>query len=258
MFTIGADPEVFLVNKENVLVSAIDKVGGSKHFPRPLPIGKGFAVQEDNVALEYNIPAAENKQQFIDNITLVMQYLSDEISVHNLTFSKLSAAAFPVSELLDPRAMEFGCDPDFNAWKDGAINPKPKADDHTLRSCGGHVHLGYEFADKDHIIKTVKLLDLYLAIPSLFMDDGDLRRKLYGAPGAYRRKSFGLEYRVLSNFWVFNPDYIGWVYDNVGLALESSIDPDKYSIPIQKAINENNKDIASSLIKQFNIPVIYA
>ena len=52
-FTIGADPEVFL-ERNNIPVSSIGKIGGTKY--EPIHIQDGIFLQEDNVTVEYNIP----------------------------------------------------------------------------------------------------------------------------------------------------------------------------------------------------------
>src|SRR6266850_5320353 len=145
-FTLGADPECFLGNSTGV-ISGIGKIGGSKRYPMPLPLGDGFAVQEDNVALEFNIPASDGKDKFVSNITVAMNFLEAAMKdAHGLQFVKESAVSFPDSELLHPHALEFGCDPDFNAWTNER-NPRPKAVDKNLRSCGGHIHVGVEMVD---------------------------------------------------------------------------------------------------------------
>ena len=45
-FTIGADPEIF-VGDETSVRSIVGKIGGTKEHPLGLPLGEGFAVQED-------------------------------------------------------------------------------------------------------------------------------------------------------------------------------------------------------------------
>jgi hypothetical protein len=187
---LGADPELFLVDAAGALIASCGLIGGTKAEPLPLELGDGFAVQEDNVALEYNIPASESKEQFTNNIGRAMSYLSDMVATKGLAFSKLSAALFPEDQLYHPLAQEFGCDPDFNAWKKGATNPRPKADDHTLRTCGGHVHYGMipnDLSKKD-VLQFIKHVDLFLGVPSVLLDNGELRKQLYGKAGAFRSR----------------------------------------------------------------------
>src|SRR3546814_15106496 len=50
----------------------------------------------------------------------------------------------------------------------------------------------------------VKQLDWYLGLWSLGKDKDKVRRSLYGKAGACRIKPYGVEYHVLSNFWIKN------------------------------------------------------
>jgi hypothetical protein len=252
-FSIGADPEIF-VGDATGLKSIVGTIGGTKEMPLPLPIGKGYAVQEDNVALEFNIPAARNRAAFIKSIALATGFLEqvckDQFGLH---FVKQSAAFFPEEELQTYAAQQFGCEPDYNAWTLDK-NPRPSAPDKTLRSCGGHVHVG----TKLDIIKCVQAMDLYLGVPSVLLDKGDLRKQLYGKAGAYRKKPFGFEYRTLSNFWIFDPALTGWVYDQVGHAL-NAVANDEFpqslddSDSIQHCINDNDKRMAEHLVRGYNL-----
>ncbi len=51
-------------------------------------------------------------------------------------------------------------------------------------------------------------MDLFIGITSLFLDDDNLRRSMYGKAGCFRNKSFGVEYRVVRNFWITTENYI--------------------------------------------------
>lgn len=255
LFTIGADPEVFVGN-ETGPKSIIGKIGGTKDLPLPLPIGDGFAVQEDNVALEFNIPPSGNKAEFVHNIQRATGFLQTLIKdMHGLNFVQDSAISFPKEEMEDPRAWVFGCEPDYNVWT-GKVNPKPKAEDALLRSCGGHVHIGVDGLDPTQVGKGC---DLVLGVASVFMDKGLKRKELYGKAGAVRFKPFGLEYRVLSNFWIFRPETIEWVYDGVDRVLEmvdAGVDFDEDKDAIITAINNNNTEVAEKLINKYNLRLV--
>lgn len=254
-FMIGADPEVFVGINGNVR-SIIGKVGGTKDMPLPLPIGEGFCVQEDNVALEFNIPASKGKREFVRNMVRATNFLEKLVKdQHGFNFINQSAVSFPQEELDDPRALVFGCDPDFNAWTLD-VNPRPAADDKNLRSCGGHVHVGVDDIDP---IAGVRACDLFLGVPSTIMDHGLLRKKLYGKRGAFRKKSYGFEYRTLSNFWIFQPRLIQWVYDNTERALDavkSGMNIDNEDEAIRQAIDEGNVDAANYLVHKYSLEVV--
>lgn len=253
-FTVGCDPEIFVAD-EVLPRSVIGKIGGSKEAPLPLPIGDGFAVQEDNVALEFCVPPANSRRQFIENIKLATGFLEEEIkNKYNWKFDTRSAISFPEQELNDPRAFIFGCDPDFNAWTLD-VNPRPRAKDKALRSAGGHVHIGCASMGVDPV-RVVKAMDLFAGVPSVLMDNGILRKKLYGKAGAFRPKSYGVEYRTLSNFWIFEEKYIDWVYSAVESSLQCGIDLDEYKDSIISCINKNDKVLAKKLVDQFNLKVV--
>jgi hypothetical protein len=257
-FLIGADPEVFVGDMSGVR-SIIGKIGGTKDNPLPLPIGEGFMVQEDNVALEFNIPVSRSKAEFVKNISAATKFLESAVAdAFGFKFVKQSAVSFPQEELNDPRAYVFGCEPDYNAWTCD-VNPRPQASDPNLRSCGGHVHVGVNDFDA---IAGVRACDLFLGVPAMILDadeNASKRRALYGKAGAFRKKSYGFEYRTLSNFWIFEERFVEWVHDNTGRALDAvkaGMDIDSEKDTILEAINNNNKDAALYLIKKYSLELV--
>lgn len=256
---LGCDPEVFLQDVvSGTLTSAIGKIGGTKAYPEPLPLGDGYAVQEDNVAMEFNIPPASNAKQFVESIQNTLNFLEGVVrDNYGYKISHLSAASFPEKELDNPAAKVFGCDPDFNAWT-GRRNPSPRSSDASLRSCGGHVHIG--LPESINRVTVIKAMDLFLGIPSVLMDTGELRKQLYGKAGAYREKSYGVEYRTMSNFWIFNKDLIEWVWRNTEravAAVESQLPLDELRGPILTAINRNDKELATNLVHEYGLEVLH-
>lgn len=147
---------------------------------------------------------------------------------------------------------------DYNAWLQ-CTNPRPDADGNT-RTTAGHIHLGaIELKDQSLVEQTVKVLDLFLGVPSVLIDPERERRKLYGKAGCFRfGKSYvGLEYRSLSNFWLKSEELMGWVYDNTKLAVDflnsdKTINEEDEQI-IQTAMNEYNEDYCKYLVEKYNI-----
>jgi hypothetical protein len=256
--TLGADPELFLVDTSGNYIASCGLIGGTKACPLPLDIGQGFAVQEDNVALEYNIPASASKEMFTNNIALAMKYLGDMVRTKGLAFANTSSVSFPEEQLFHPLSREFGCDPDFDAWRQGRPNPRPKADDQNLRTCGGHVHIGHTFQSRKEILDFIKMMDLFTCVPSVLLDpQGARRRELYGNPGAFRFKPYGCEYRSLSNFWTLSPTLTDWVWDATSAAMNAwqnnTINVDDLADTIQNTIKRNDRAIATDLINGFNL-----
>ena len=90
--TIGADPELFLINPDNnTLVSAIDKFGGTKDIPVPLGIGDGYNVLEDNVMVEFNIPPAFTADRFVEYIQKSLNKIEQKANAMGYDLSTLAS-----------------------------------------------------------------------------------------------------------------------------------------------------------------------
>lgn len=247
---LGADPEIFLV-RGSKLTSVVGKVPGNKWNPMQVKgLPKGFTLQEDNVALEFGIPPAGSREEFVKHIQTVLKAGKDYLK--GLSYSHKSAVIFPEDQMLTAEAHIFGCEPDFNAWT-GKENPKPKPPHPYLRSAGGHVHVETTLP----IEPVVRGLDCHLGVVSVLIDEGEQRKQLYGAAGAHRPKPYGVEYRTLSNFWVFKPKLISWVWDNTGRALEQVQKGEMfYDERIRECIDNNDKKLAKLLIKEYDLEIV--
>lgn len=253
--TIGADPEVFLFNEQE-FVSAEGKFGGTKEVPKQLN-RKGFFIQEDNVMVEFNIPPASSALELEDYIMYMLQYIKTGAIQFDCKVSTAASAEFPLHQLDTPQASMFGCDPDFNAYTLDQ-NPPIEITNEKLRTCGGHIHIGYDKPDDKLSIELIKALDITLGLPSLLKDKDKTRKEMYGSAGAYRIKKFGVEYRTLSNFWIFDKEHIKWVYSGVNAAVQlvnsgfiQMLEKDTaINTAIRNCINKGNEGLALKLIKE--------
>jgi hypothetical protein len=208
--------------KDGHVVSAIGRFGGTKHAPKAVlkSWARGFAIQEDNVLLEYNIPPASDFEEFTDSLDLIHSYIDQLLESMGLSRAKLASYSMPDEELNHPRAHVFGCEPDFNAWT-LQVNPRPQCDNPNLRSAGGHLHIGVKGGmSKSQAIATTRWLDRYLGTFLVEHDPDVERQKLYGTPGSMRFKPYGLEYRTPSNWWTFQPlDILEKIFEYIDRAV---------------------------------------
>jgi hypothetical protein len=246
---IGADPEVFLVDGDRI-ISAIGRVPGSKEEPHRTKSGW---VQPDNVLAEFNIPPAASRDEFLNSIRAVM----DDLQQFG-QFVIQASHEYSMAELREygPAAFTFGCDPDFNAWLNGEPNPRPRPDRvRGLRTAGGHIHVGAELAVA-RPLDVVRGMDILLGLPSVSLEQDTRRRSMYGGAGAFRLKSYGVEYRTLSNFWLKNDDLVTWAYDQtvrVVQEIDSLTDfASKRAEAIQIAINTSSVDLAADLLAEYS------
>lgn len=253
---LGADPEVFLKDRNNKHFSVIGMIGANKWAPMQIPeLPSGFTLQEDNVALEFGQPPAASADEFVFNTRRAM--LAGLSKLKGKRFSRLSCVIFDEDQMQSPEAHVFGCEPDYNAWTK-MENDKPSPPHPFMRSAGGHVHieLPQGFTPEDQV-NIIRACDLFLGVPSVLLDQGSERRKLYGKAGAFRPKPYGVEYRTLSNFWIFKKFLTRWVWNQVALALETSHkDVAFFADEIQYAINEGHAPTAKMLIEEFKLELV--
>lgn len=224
--TIGADPEFFVrplgmipkVNKygqamKNVVaqsrpewVPICGQLGGTKKEPLQIPgLPKGYLQQEDGAAVEFNIPPCTDAAEFSKSIGRATSTLISALNKKQLDIIRHNSVLLTPEILTKfPNLAGVGCDPDYSAYEDIGQPRKPLPSSLSMvRGAGGHIHIGY---DKTAIPENVlvRLLDLCVCLPFLRYDHQGERRKWWGLPGIHRPKPYGVEYRTLSNFWLFD------------------------------------------------------
>lgn len=219
---LGADPEMFVQNMEGKPVPVCGKVGGTKE--QPINVDKeiiymfgrsrkdaedvgNYAIQEDNVMLEVNIPASKSAVGFASSMQKMMSWLGSGFLAEKGLVLRLKTSHQSFStDVLDqyPQASTIGCLPDMDAYAENGNwmrQPFQASDFGNNRFCGGHLHLQYNKENvPPHIM--ARFMDLVVGLPTLGYDKQNMRRQFYGKPGLFRIKDYGIEYRTLSNFWI--------------------------------------------------------
>lgn len=252
---IGCDPELF-VKQNNLFQSAWNLIRGDKKNPQKVRNG---AVQVDGMALEFNIVPASTEDQFLYNVKDVLDQLVKMVPGYQVVAVPVAHFTEEHMKLQPPEALELGCDPDYNGWT-GDQNIKPNAD-RPMRTASGHVHIGWraplpedeilyqEFVDAAGMARQQ---DFYLGLGSLFYDADQERRQMYGNPGCFRVKPYGMEYRTLSNAWLRSDELTKWVHRNAVRGALAYFDnkrlDEKYG-NISDIILNSDKDAALKIIK---------
>lgn len=264
-FTFGCDPELFVLDPTGKAVSAEGLLPGTKEKPHPVP---GGAIQVDGMAAEFNIEPAATFYEFDSNIKLVMKGLKSHLP-KDYTLSAVPSMVFDedVWDKAPEKAKELGCTPDFNAWT-GNVNPPPNDPENPrLRTASGHLHVGWtedaELSDLQHILNCrdlVKQFDWFLGGWSLKTDPDPIRRRLYGKAGACRFKPYGVEYRVLSNFWLTTPGRRLHVWNRMQTAIHRmryGFLPDKGAAFNELLIQSINASERNALIeRKYHFPLV--
>lgn len=99
---------------------------------------------------------------------------------------------------------------------------------------------------------------MIVGLKSLSLDNDTRRKEMYGKAGCFRFTNFGVEYRVLSNFWIATDELLTWAFNSTLEAIElvnsGRIEElsAKYKDKIVEAINTNNKYLANELLEIIN------
>ena len=225
-FTLGCDPELFL-KRDGLPISGHDIIPGTKDKPSPV---EGGAIQADGTAAEFNtdpIPLEGTSQNFIKGVGTVVKQLSKVATAAGAQLSFTPVQEYPEEYIksLPKIAVELGCDPDYSAYT-GEVNPRPNGEVN-FRTGSGHLHFGWVKdvppLHPEHFqicCDFVKILDRFIGLYMTIIDSDDRRRSLYGKAGAFRPKSYGVEYRTPSNAWVKDNSTRAAIFELSKLAVE--------------------------------------
>jgi hypothetical protein len=222
---------------------------------------------------EFNIQPSGSTGSFTANIIKVVKELTRLMKEQKLLLDVSPSVEFNPEQLLSDQAQHVGCSIDYNAWtmkENPQVNPSLLGN---IRTAGGHIHVSVtcqgEWAGRlddaqVHQARLVRMLDLFLGVPSVLLDDDVRRKQFYGRAGAHRPKWYGVEYRGLSNFWIRSRDLTNWVHSQVKLAINSvnaymqhgnqnGCLPAEHCKEIIKCINTNDKRLAEEIVAKYGV-----
>jgi len=222
----GTDPEFFVEDKNGKVISPHHLTSGTKKEPERIPYTNGWSCQIDGMALEFNSPVYHSfnvlvgeVRSFLRSATLA-EFLAKRNGGEQVNLSSKICHTFDedVWASAPDSSKELGCNPDFDAYT-GEMNPKPAPANERFRTVSGHIAIGWindnpsgditreHFEVCRHLVRdfvSLGYLDKLTDVSKL--EQENTRRSLYGQPGAFRPKPFGVEWRAPSNYWCRSPD----------------------------------------------------
>ncbi|MCK5788716.1 MAG: hypothetical protein KAH32_06945 [Chlamydiia bacterium] len=261
---LGSDPELLLtktVGYHTMFFPIIGLIGHGKHDPLHLDDSGFRTFQEDNVALEYTTHPTSNKKDWVQEQSMMYNKAVALAESYDLKVSTSDVAARYAAQMLKSKqASTFGCEATWNCYTNSE-NRAPNTNT-VYRSAGGHVHISYDDHTEESNMELVRLLDaVYVTLPSniinlLYGSHEAIRRESYGKAGEARLKSYGVEWRVLSNKWVHSPKAMAIVWGIVEkafslLKMGVTVDPSDYGRIISHI--DNVKPFSESALKRLLI-----
>lgn len=216
-FTLGADPEMFLF-ENNKLIPAYEFLP-RKEESKDFIFWDGFQAE-----WKYSGPTScQNNLVKYTRDKMVDLQAKARVKFPNAQLSLRNVVRIPKETLataLD-HYVELGCKPSYNAYGMrgiDVINPRTLP----YRFAGGHMHFGTWEGRRPNYKAIISTLDAVLGVWGVGAArnlDVPVRRQYYGLAGEYRMpiygsepafnvqaiKSYGVEYRTLSNFWLCHP-----------------------------------------------------
>ena len=276
--SLGCDPEFFFTQNGEV-------VGSEKIMTNGAIGPKGHSqVVIDGVQAELNPLPSACRESLAWQIATCFANLKTTFANQGI---QVGVKCDPLVEItqreldsLSEGSKVFGCAPSINIYEGGESKIKVDPKKYLKRSAGGHLHLGnyfqnylksegtneiYECARRtEKALKEmpevmVPILDIVVGNTCVLLDrvEGNKERRAnYGRVGEYRVKSYGIEYRSLSNFWLRSYPLMSFVFGIARFAVhlvEQSTPENDYvkalfdAVPranIVKAVNENDFDLA--------------
>jgi hypothetical protein len=104
-------------------------------------------------------------------------------------------------------------------------------------------------------------MDLFVGLPSTILDEDDQRKNVYGTPGRFRLKPYGVEYRSLSNYWIKDGYLIDMVLNGTKKAVEHAFNHDtliyhdEFFQEVNSLMKNNKKQNIIQFLNELNITV---
>lgn len=225
-FSVGSDPELFIQDENDTMIPAFNFLG-SKANPNYTADSYHSGYTENHGHRRLYWDGFQAEFETYPSTCLAWQVDSVQAGIKGLLIeakrkypnAKLSAKTvmdipFDILQSAMDEHVSFGCMPSYNAY--GMKGLQLHGREVPFRSAGGHIHFGCGARTTDQVINIIKTLDAILGVACVSMFakwDNPKRRELYGLAGEYRLPPHGIEYRVLSNAWMFHPLIMNLVFD---------------------------------------------
>lgn len=190
--TLGSDPEFFLMRDGKIVPST-----------EALP--ESGEVHSDGVQGELNPESSTCRQTaayYIYHALDRARTLAKQVGA-TLNLDAGHVVSEDVWKTIPASVRRFGCNPTENAHEKRFKRVTGLRE--RFRAAGGHIHVSLGSNLKGKEASIVQLMDLIVGNTCVLIDRDPInarRRVNYGRAGEYRVKPYGIEYRVLSNFWL--------------------------------------------------------
>ena len=234
---LGADPEIFVTNKQGIIIPAFSFLPDKETAQITRPIspddrdgttsGGAGKVYNDGFQAEFDSHPFVCISWLIDTFHVKMKEILEKARAkfgNDVQLCSDTVLDVPEEFMLKAaeRHVQFGCMPSMNIYGDrgqvvdGKILP--------FRFAGGHIHVGQVPKSEAEIVRIVKAMDALVGCLSIALwgkTEDPRRRIFYGRAGEYRLPKHGLEYRVVSSRMLRHPFYANMMFESARRAFKA-------------------------------------
>lgn len=226
---IGADPEIFVADKNGTVIPAFSFLKDQRKHQRTLDGGSGlYSLHNDGFQAEFTVLQDTCLVLLVGSVRFAMRELLKQARQFNPDAQLVAEPTIDIPEELLLTAplkyVKIGCQPSNNIYN---YHGEPIVDGKYLpiRFAGSHMHLAMPLVWRkpEVIARVVKAMDCLAGVLSvaLFGEDKNerVRRRYYGLPGEFRTPTYGVEYRSISAAMLRHPVYYHLLFDFARFAM---------------------------------------
>lgn len=253
--TIGSDPEMFVRNSDGNVIPAFKFLHSKEQVETCRPHDP-LHIYWDGYQCEWSFkdPFRKVEDHSVETQRAMLMLRDMARCFNPSAYLTTTNIAEIETEDQRPEHVILGCQPSENVY---GLFGESVDDPYGLkiRFAGGHIHLGIPDLTKGQRIKVVKMLDSTLGLWGVLhtQHEDPIRRRYYGLPGEFRPTDYGVEYRVLSNFWLRSPQLHDEMWKIAINAAEFALTrrAKNWDAPpelVIQAIRDNNAEIAGNIL----------
>lgn len=215
--TAGVDPEMFLETSRGQLIEAFKVLPDKSHALSFQGDSMTWAAKGywDGFQMELAVQPHYCHARLVDYIRAGLEGTLAHVrkTVPGARYALKTVVEVPKQTLLTENMdyIQLGCKPSENVYGICGLQvDEPR--DLKWRFAGGHYHFDPKnwkgLLTPEVRRRMIQAADVVVGIPSVAMFqnwDNPIRRMYYGLAGEHRLPKYGVEYRVLSNAWMFHP-----------------------------------------------------
>jgi hypothetical protein len=182
---IGADPEIFVLGKDGVVLPAFEYLPSKSDRKDHNPFWDGFQAEFTTIPIGCHGFVTDYVREGLQKTILAAKTKDPDAK---LTIDSVVPIPLELRQRVDPEHLQLGCAPSKNVYGERRL-AVPAPEELEIRFAGAHMHFGSSSMTESVLDRTVRLLDAVAGVAMVAFGEGyncPDRRRFYGRAGEYR------------------------------------------------------------------------